>query len=98
MTYCPDWERRILARESLTPPPLYPAEAAAALDVFKALRIVDAPGSPTMGEACKQWIFDFVASVFGAYDAETGRRMMTEWLLSVSKKNFKSGLAAGIMM
>lgn len=97
-TACPDWERRILAGESLTPPPIYPAEAAAALDVFKSLRIVDAPGSPTMGEACKPWIFDFVASVFGAYDADTGRRMMTEWLLSVSKKNFKSGLAAGIML
>ncbi len=51
-----------------------------------------------MGEACKPWIFDFVASVFGAYDAETGRREISEWLLSVSKKNFKSGLAAGIMM
>ncbi len=97
-TACPDWQRRILAGESLTPPPLYPAEAAAALEVFKSLRVVDAPGSPTMGEACKAWIFDFVASVFGAYDADTGRRMMTEWLLSVSKKNFKSGLAAGIMM
>lgn len=97
-TACPDWERRILAGESLTPPPMYPEEARAALDVFKALRIVDAPGSPTMGEACKPWIFDFVASVFGAYDPETGRRLMNEWLLSVSKKNFKSGLAAGIML
>lgn len=97
-TACPDWERRILAGESLTPPPLYPDEAAAALDVFKQLRVVDAPGSPTMGEACKPWIFDFVASVFGAYNAETGQREMIEWLLSVSKKNFKSGLAAGIML
>jgi len=97
-TSCIDWERRILAGESLTPKPMYPAEAELSLSVFKALRIVDAPGSPTMGEACKTWIFDFVASVFGAYDADTGRRMMTEWLLSVSKKNFKSGLAAGIMM
>ena len=98
MTACPDWERRILAGESLTPPPLYPDEADTALAIFNELRIVDTPGSPTMGEACKPWIFDFVASVFGAYDAESGRREITEWLLSVSKKNFKSGLAAGIML
>lgn len=97
-TACPDWQRRILAGESLTPPPIYPAEAAAALDIFKSLRVVDAPGCPTMGEACKPWIFDFVSSVFGAYDADTGRREISEWLLSVSKKNFKSGLAAGIML
>lgn len=97
-TACPDWERRILAGESLIPPPIYPAEAAAALEVFKALRIVDAPGSPTMGEACRPWVFDFVASVFGAYDADSGRRMIVEWMLSVAKKNFKSGLASGIMM
>lgn len=97
-TACTDWEKRVVAGESLTPPPLFTNEATKALDVFKALRIVDAPGSPTMGEACKPWIFDFVGSVFGAYDAETGRRLMSEWLLSVSKKNFKSGLAAGIMM
>jgi phage terminase large subunit-like protein len=38
--------------------------------VFKALRIVDAPGSPTFGESCDQWVFDLVASIFGAYDAE----------------------------
>jgi phage terminase large subunit-like protein len=38
--------------------------------VFKQLRIVDAPGSPTFGEVCEQWVFDFVAAIFGAYDAE----------------------------
>ncbi len=97
-TSCPDWERRIVAGESLIPKPEYPEEAAAALKVFKALRIVDAPGSPTMGEACRPWVFDFVASVFGSYDSESGQRSINEWLLSVSKKNFKSGLASGIMM
>jgi len=51
-----------------------------------------------MGESCNEWIFDVVRSVFGAYDSDTGRRDIAEWLISVSKKNFKSGLAAGIMM
>lgn len=97
-TSCLDWERRIVVGESLIPPPIYPDEARIALEIFKCLRVVDAPGSPTMGEACKPWIFDFVASVFGAYNADTGRREISEWLLSVSKKNFKSGLAAGIML
>ena len=44
---------------------LFPAEAERALQVFKALRIVDAPGSPTFGECCDQWVFDLVASIFG---------------------------------
>lgn len=98
-TACPDWERRILAGESLIPSaPLFPAEAAAALEVFRSLRIVDAPGSPTMGEAVRPWLLDFVSTIFGAYDAETGRRLIRNFFLLVSKKNTKSTGAAGIML
>jgi len=98
-TSCKDWERRIVAGRSLIPcKPLFPDEAAAALDVFKALRIVDVAGSPTFGEAGDDWIFDFVATMFGAFDAETGKRLIREALLLVSKKNAKSTLAAGIML
>ena len=61
-TECKDWESRIIAGESLiTFPPLFPEEANAALDVFKSLRVSDMPGTPTMGEVCRPWIFDFVA-------------------------------------
>jgi phage terminase large subunit-like protein len=98
-TACPDWEARIVRGESLIPcPPLFPAEAAAALDVFRQLRIVDAPGSPTMGEAARPWVLDFVAAVFGSYDHSTGRRLIREFFELLSKKNAKSTTAAGIML
>ena len=98
-TACPDWERRVIAGESLIPfDPLFPDQAQAALDIFRQLRIVDAPGSPTIGESCRPWVLDFAASIFGAYDAETGRRLIRNFLLLVSKKNSKSTTAAGIML
>lgn len=97
-TACPDWASRLKARQSIIPPPIFPAEAERALAVFKELRIVDAPGSPTFGECCAQWVFDLVASVFGAYDPETGHRLITEWFVCLPKKNSKSTITAGIMM
>lgn len=97
-TACPDWAARLRAGDSIIPPPIFPEQAATALAVFKELRIVDAPGSPTFGECCAPWVFDLVASIFGAYDAESGRRLITEWFVLVPKKNSKSTIAAGIMM
>lgn len=97
-TGCPGWAAKLRAGESIIPPPIFPEEAERALEVFKALRIVDAPGSPTFGEACAPWVFDLVASIFGAYDAESGRRLVTEWFVCLPKKNSKSTIAAGIMM
>lgn len=85
--------------ESLIPfKPLFPAEAQAGLDTFKALRAVDVVGSPTLGEISRPWILDFVAAVFGAYDPDTGRRLIREFFMLISKKNGKSTDAAGIMM
>ena len=93
----PDWADRLKSGKSIIPPPIFPEVAQQALAIFKQLKIVDAPGSPTFGEACGQWVFDLVASVFGAYDPATGRRLITEWLVVIPKKNSKSTIAAGIM-
>ncbi len=68
------------------------------MEVFDALRIVDAAGSPTFGDAALPWVRDFAASIFGAYDNDTGRRLIRDFLLLISKKNGKSTDAAGIML
>lgn len=97
-TACPDWEKRIVGRQSLIPfAPLFPSEAEAGLAVLDEFRVVDVVGSPKFGEVARPWVRDFCASVFGALDPETGRRLVREWFLLISKKNGKS-TDAGLLM
>jgi phage terminase large subunit-like protein len=98
-TALPDWPARIVARQPMIPVlPLNKARADRALRIFKRLRLVDVPGSPTMGEACEPWVFDFVRAIFGAFDPAAKRQLIKEFFLLIAKKNGKSSIAAGVMM
>lgn len=97
-TACLDWQERIREGRSIIPPPIFQEEAEAALSVMRELRIVDAPGSPTIGEACAPWVMDLAAAIFGSYDSESGRRLIKEVFVLVSKKNSKSTVAGAVML
>ncbi|KOR46432.1 terminase [Xanthomonas oryzae] len=97
-TSVPDWEQRLEARQSLVPDPIYPEHAATAMSVFKRLRAVDVPGSPTYGQCTATELLRFVQYCFGAYDAESGNNLLKEILLLIPKKNSKSTIASAIML
>lgn len=97
-TACPDWEKRLVAGESIIPPPIFPDQAEQALGIFRELRVSDLPGKPTFGECSEEWVFDFVKAIFGGYEADTGNQLIREYGLLISKKNTKSTIAAGIML
>ncbi|KEH09284.1 terminase [Delftia sp. 670] len=97
-TSCIDWEDRLVRRKSIIPPPIFKDSAEQALAIFKELKVVDLPGRPTFGECSAEWVFDFVRAIFGACDPETGKQLIREYGLLISKKNTKSTIAAGIML
>jgi phage terminase large subunit-like protein len=97
-TACPDWGERIVQGRSIIAPPLFPEEAAAGLEVFRSLRIGDMAGTPKVGDVSRPWISELAGAIFGAYNAASGRRLITEYFISIAKKNWKSGFAAGVML
>ena len=97
-TACPDWERRIVAGESLiVSPPLFPDVADEAWEICGSLILTDVTGHPTIGQVARPWLRDLVRTIFGSESPE-GRRLINEYFLMVSKKNAKSTIAAAIML
>ena len=83
-TACKDWESRIVNKQSLIPcQPLFPEQSELALRIFKELVLVDVAGSPKIGDVTLDWVFDFVAAIFGAYDAQTGEQLINEFFLLI---------------
>lgn len=97
-TSCPDWERRIVAGESLiVSPPLFPGVADEAWEICSSFILTDVTGHPTIGQVARPWLRDLVRTIFGSESPE-GRRLINEYFLMVSKKNAKSTIAAAIML
>lgn len=90
--------------------PIFPEQAQVGMDVFNSLRAVGVPNPdnevdefgrpvpPTYGQVCRPWIKEIAEAIHGSYDVETGERLLRELLIKVPKKNWKSGLAAGLML
>lgn len=98
-TSCPDWERRLLAGESIVPDlPLFQEEADRALRIFKRLRVPDMHGLPRMGEVAGPWLFPIIEAIFGSYDPVANRREIQEFFWLVPKKNSKTSSSAAIMV
>lgn len=110
-TACPDWRERIRDGRTLMPAgPIFPEQAQVGMEVFNSLRAVGVPNPdnevdefgrpvpPTYGQVCRPWIKEIAEAIHGSYDVETGERLLRELLIKVPKKNWKSGLAAGLML
>lgn len=98
-TACPDWQERIVNKQSLMPcEPLFPQVADVAERIFNELILVDVMGSPKMGDVTLPWVLEFVRAIAGALDPNTKRRLIREFFLLISKKNTKSTIAAAIML
>src|SRR5580765_4489206 len=96
-TSCLDWEARLLDGRSLVPDlPLYEAEAAKALRVFKRLRVPDMIGTPTLGEVCGDWFYPIVSALFGSYEPATNIRHISEIFQLIPKGNGKSSLGGAV--
>lgn len=89
---------------------LFPEQAEAGMQVFRSLFAVGVsnpeggigedgrPVPPRFEQIARPWITEIAEAVHGSYNVETGERLIREVLIKVPKKNWKSGLAGGIML
>ncbi len=96
----PDWEKRIIAHQSLMPQGLLAQldqeRSSKALRVFNKLRLPDVPDQPRFEEAAGDWFKEIVQAVFGAWNGI--ERGINEYFVLVPKKNSKTTNSAGIMV
>lgn len=110
-TACLDWRERIREGRSLMPcGAIFPEQGRVGLELFKSLYAVGIPNPdgtvddlgrpvpPTYGQVCRPWITEIAEAIHGAYNVETGERLIREALIKVPKKNWKSGVVAGLML
>lgn len=98
-TSCLSWKESIVNKHSLIPfSPLFQHEAEAGLSVFNSLKVVDVAGSPQIVKISKPWVQDFMSAIFGSYDPDSGKRLISEIMLLISKKNSKSTIAGLLML
>lgn len=76
--------------------PLNEARAAKALAFFNRLRLPDVPGNPPMSEACGDWFRDILCAFLASEDPVTKRRLVSELLCMVPKKNSKTTYVAAL--
>ena len=105
MVAVPDWEERILTKQSLIPLDrieINKEQAKLALEIFCDLHLPDVPWEPTngkfigprVGDVAAQWVLDITTILFGTFDPKTNERSIQEIFLGIPKKNGKSTLAA----
>lgn len=96
----PDWERRLMNRESLIPPglPLNLDAGDRGVRGFNKLRLADVPGTPTLEEAGADWFRDIVRVAFGCLNEAENARAIRELFLLVPKKNSKTTYGALLML
>lgn len=61
-----------------------------AVGIFDSLRVPDIPSQPTFGDVGGEWFRTILRPLFGAFDAQTGARLIKELFLLVPKKNSKT--------
>lgn len=89
-TSLPDWESRIVNRQSIIPDPIFPDQADEAMRVMGELRLVDVAGQPKFGDIAAPWLVQYARAIFGGYDAESGQQLISESFLMVPKKQSKA--------